>query len=107
MCSSDLKVGLRAAMAKTARAQAAFRTLSNYRKVAPSVFLGKDAFLVTNAYFFDDIDRWTIAVEQLNMELEQRVKTGFNAAQRKAPRIVFTGSPPVFPNLKLPHANCI
>lgn len=96
------KVGLRAAMAKTARAQAAFRTLSNHRKVAPSVFLGKDAFLVTNAYFFDNIDRWTIAVEQLNMELEQRVKTGFNAAQRKAPRIVFTGSPPVFPNLKLP-----
>lgn len=93
---------LRAAMAKTARAQAAFRTLHNLRKSSPALFLGKDAFLVTNAYFFDDIDRWTEALEKLNRELEQRQQDGFQAAQRKAPRILFTGSPPVFPNLKLP-----
>ncbi len=93
---------LRTAMAKTARAQAAFRTLHNLRKSSPALFLGKDAFLVTNAYFFDDIDRWTEAVEKLNRELEQRQTEDFQAAQRKAPRIVFTGSPPVFPNLKLP-----
>lgn len=93
---------LKAAMAKTARAQAAFRTLHNLRKNSPSLFLGKDAFLVTNAFFFDDIERWTEAVEALNVELEQRREEGFQAAQRKAPRILFTGSPPVFPNLKLP-----
>jgi benzoyl-CoA reductase/2-hydroxyglutaryl-CoA dehydratase subunit BcrC/BadD/HgdB len=93
---------LRAAMAKIARAQAAFRTLHNLRKSSPALFLGKDAFLVTNAYFFDDIDRWTEAVEKLNAELQQRREEGFQAAQRKAPRILFTGSPPIFPNLKLP-----
>jgi benzoyl-CoA reductase/2-hydroxyglutaryl-CoA dehydratase subunit BcrC/BadD/HgdB len=93
---------LRAAMAKTSRAQAAFRALHNLRKSSPSLFLGKDAFLVTNAYFFDDIDRWTEAAESLIQELEQRQKDGFQAAQRKAPRILFTGSPPIFPNLKLP-----
>jgi benzoyl-CoA reductase/2-hydroxyglutaryl-CoA dehydratase subunit BcrC/BadD/HgdB len=96
------KKGLKEAMAKTSRAQAAFRTLHKLRAHAPSVFLGKDAFLVTNAYFFDDIDRWTESVEKLNAELTQRLKAGFHAAQRKAPRIVFTGSPPIFPNLKLP-----
>jgi benzoyl-CoA reductase/2-hydroxyglutaryl-CoA dehydratase subunit BcrC/BadD/HgdB len=93
---------LRAAMAKTARAQAAFRTLHNLRKSSPAHFLGKDAFLVTNAYFFDDIELWTGAVEKLNAELQRRREEGFQAAQRKAPRILFTGSPPIFPNLKLP-----
>lgn len=96
------RTSLKAAMAKTSRAQAAFRTLHNFRRQAPSLVLGKDAFLVTNAYFFDDIDRWTEAVEKLNAELAQRQKEGFCAVQKKAPRILFTGSPPIFPNLKLP-----
>jgi benzoyl-CoA reductase/2-hydroxyglutaryl-CoA dehydratase subunit BcrC/BadD/HgdB len=94
--------GLKAAMARTARAQAAFRTLHNLRKSSPAIFLGKDAFLVTNAFFFDDIECWTEAVETLNGELLQRQQESFQAAQRKAPRILFTGSPPIFPNLKLP-----
>ncbi len=93
---------LKAAMEKTGRAQAAFRTLHNFRRKSPSLLLGKDAFLVTNAYFFDDIERWTLAVEKLNEELAQREKAGFKAVQSKAPRVLFTGSPPIFPNLKLP-----
>jgi len=93
---------LKEAMAKTSRAQAAFRKLHNFRRQAPSLILGKDAFLVTNAYFFDDIERWTDAVEKLNAELAQREQEGFKAVQSKAPRVLFTGSPPVFPNLKLP-----
>jgi len=93
---------LKEAMAKTGRAQAAFRKLHNFRRKSPSIILGKDVFLVTNAYFFDDIGRWTAAVEKLNEELAQREAAGFRAAQSKAPRVLFTGSPPVFPNLKLP-----
>lgn len=96
------KRNLKAAMAKTARAQAAFRIVHGFRKANPAVLLGKDVFLVTNAYFFDDIDRWTEAVEALNAELAERQAMNVQAAQRKAPRILFTGSPPVFPNLKLP-----
>jgi benzoyl-CoA reductase/2-hydroxyglutaryl-CoA dehydratase subunit BcrC/BadD/HgdB len=96
------KKNLKAAMARTSRAQAAFRTLHNFRKASPALMLGKDVFLVTNAFFFDDIERWIEAVEKLNAELAQREADGFQAAQRKAPRILFTGSPPVFPNLKLP-----
>ncbi|MDD5057561.1 MAG: double-cubane-cluster-containing anaerobic reductase [Sideroxydans sp.] len=93
---------LQAAMAKTSRAQVAFRKLHNFRLKSPSLILGKDAFLVTNAYFFDDIERWTDAVEKLNEELAQREQSGFKAVQSKAPRVLFTGSPPIFPNLKLP-----
>ncbi len=93
---------LNTAMARTRRAQMAFRALHNLRRKAPSLILGKDVFLITNAYFFDDLERWTSAVEALVAELKQRQQNGFNAAQKKAPRILFTGSPPVFPNLKLP-----
>lgn len=93
---------LKEAMARTARAQVAFRALHQLRKSTPALVLGKDIFLVTNAYFFDDLDRWTEAVEELNRELEQRRATGFQAAQKRSPRILFTGSPPIFPNLKLP-----
>ncbi len=93
---------LMAAMARTGRAQAAFRALHNFRRQAPSLILGKDVFLVTNAYFFADIDDWIDAVEKLNAELAARQAAGFCAAQKKAPRILFTGSPPIFPNLKLP-----
>lgn len=93
---------LKQAMSKTSRAQAAFRTLHHFRRQSPSLILGKDAFLVTNAYFFDDITRWTAALEKLNEELAQREQAGFKAVQSKAPRVLFTGSPPIFPNLKLP-----
>ncbi len=90
------------AMALVRRAEAAFRALDRLRERVPSVILGKDAFLVTNAFFFDEIERWTEAVEALNRELEERAAGDFAAAQLRAPRILFTGSPPVFPNLKLP-----
>lgn len=96
------KKNLKAAIARIGRAQVAFRTLHNFRKLSPSIILGKDAFLVTNAYFFDNIDSWTVAVEKLNLELAQREKDGIRAVQKKAPRVLFTGSPPIFPNLKLP-----
>jgi benzoyl-CoA reductase/2-hydroxyglutaryl-CoA dehydratase subunit BcrC/BadD/HgdB len=94
--------GLRAAMRAIGAAQSEYRRLHALRRSAPAPILGKDVFLVTGAYFFDDLTRWTEAVARLNDEIEARVATGFAAAQRRAPRILFTGSPPIFPNLKLP-----
>lgn len=93
---------LKEAMAKVAAAQKAYRKLHSLRAENPALILGKDAFMVTNAYFFDNIEDWTDVVNQLNEELEQRKKENFSAAQRRAPRILFTGSPAIFPNLKLP-----
>ena len=94
--------GLRRAIKQVGAAQAAYRRLNALCRISPAPILGKDIFLLTNAYFFDDIERWTEAVERLNDELEQRREQGFSAAQKRSPRILFTGSPPIFPNLKLP-----
>lgn len=96
------KKGLKDSVTKTNKARAEFRRFYNIRKDAPSVIYGKDAFLVSNAYFFDDIDRWTEALAKLNNELEERRTEKISVANRHAPRILFTGSPVIFPNLKLP-----
>ena len=84
-----------------ARAQSEYRKFMNLRKNAP-VILGKDALLVTNAYFFDDIYSWTNKLEELNTELEKRIKQRINVAGPKAPRILLTGSPSIFPNMRIP-----
>ncbi len=96
------KTRLKDAIAKTSKSANLFRRLYELRKSNPGVILGKDVFLVNNSYFFDDPDRWQEAVQQLLYELEERQKVNFQAANQKAPRIIFTGSPPVFPNLKVP-----
>jgi len=87
---------------KISRARSEFRRLYNLRKQSPVSIWGKDVFLVTNAYFFDDIERWTDALTKLNNELEGRISEGISVANRHAPRILFVGSPVIFPNLKLP-----
>lgn len=94
--------GLAKAILDNSRAQQAYRKLHRLRQEKPALLLGKDAFLVGNAFFFDDLERWTEAVEALVAELERRKADGFSAAQSRAPRVLFTGSPPVFPNLKVP-----
>ena len=84
-----------------AHAQSEFRKFMALRKKAPVIF-GKDALLVTNAYFFDDIFSWTKQLEKLNNELELRVKQEITIAGPKAPRILLTGSPSIFPNMRTP-----
>lgn len=93
---------LQEAIGKVASASSLYRKLHELRKSDPSLILGKDMFLVTNAYFFDEIDRWQQSVGRLISELEERKRNGFSACNRQAPRILFTGSPPIFPNLKVP-----
>lgn len=90
------------AIAKKTRATQLYRKLHDIKKSDPSPLFGKDMLLVTNAYFLDDIDRWMEAVQKLVEETQERKNHNFSAGNRHAPRILFTGSPPVFPNIKLP-----
>jgi len=94
---------LRAAITKVGKAQVAYHRLNELRKLKHVPILGKDIFLITNAFFFDEIERWTEMTLKVCKEAEARAKEGFNAAGKRSPRILYTGSPPVFPNLKLPY----
>lgn len=96
------KKKLKDAIKKVGYAQHLYHKLNILRKNNNSPILGKDMFLVTNAFFFDKIDNWIEAVEALANECEQRVKDEISVASKRSPRIVYTGSPPIFPNLKIP-----
>ncbi len=92
---------LKKAIKLVAKAQAVYRKFDKLRQTAPVIY-GKDAILVTNSYFFDDIESWTEHVELLNKELEERVEQSKTVAKPNSPRILLTGSPSIFPNMKLP-----
>lgn len=96
------KKKLKESIKKVGYAQHLYHKLNVLRKNTNSPILGVDMFLVTNAFFFDKIDNWIEAVDTLTKECEQRVKDEFNVAHKRSPRIVYTGSPPIFPNLKIP-----
>ncbi len=92
--------GLKKALTLKNQARNEYRRFFNLRKSEPAVIFGKDAFLVTDAYFTDDIENWTAALRRLNDELEENLSSV--EEDRRRPRFLFTGSPPVFPNLKIP-----
>jgi len=93
---------VRDAIAKITDSGKIFRKLYELRRNTPSLIFGTDLFLVINAYFIDDIDRWRASVAALIAELEARKEQKIHVTNRKAPRLLFTGSPPIFPNLKIP-----
>ncbi len=92
---------LKQAIKKVAMAQAQYRRFNQLRKTAPVIY-GKDAILVTNAYFFDDIERWTQKLSELNDELETKIDQKSYVTKPSSPNILLTGSPSIFPNMKLP-----
>jgi len=93
---------LKESIKKVGYAQYLYHQLNILRKNSNSPILGLDMFLITNAFFFDKIDNWIDGIEQVLKECEQRVEDGINAAHKRSPRVVYTGSPPIFPNLKIP-----
>jgi benzoyl-CoA reductase/2-hydroxyglutaryl-CoA dehydratase subunit BcrC/BadD/HgdB len=76
------------------------RELFDLRKDQEPLISGRDAYLVMQVAFFDDISRWMKNLEQLIQEL----KSNKNQLKYKPlPRIVVTGSPLIWPNMKLLH----
>lgn len=93
---------IKKAIAQKAAAAQLYRKLHELRMAGPPVILGKDMLLVTNGFFMDDIDTWIGAVTALVAELERRRREKITVGGRNGPRILLTGSPPLFPNLKVP-----
>ncbi len=90
------------AIAKVGAASKQFRELDKLRQHTPPVISGSDVLLVNNTYFIDKIEDWTKAVKALNDELDTQSHRAIGVGSSKAPRILLTGSPPIFPNLKVP-----
>lgn len=81
----------------------ALQRLYNSRKVRPVPISGKDALLVAQVSFYDDVARCTQQVNALCDELEERIARGEGVFPPDIPRILIAGSPMAIPNWKLHH----
>ena len=82
--------------------RAALRRLYDLRKNPAVTISGKDALLISQIAFYDDVKRFTLKVNELCDELEQRIadqNTVFNGVKR----ILIAGTPMAIPNWKLHH----
>jgi len=93
---------LKTSIAKIGYAQSLYHKLCEYRKDTNVAISGNDMFFITNAFFFDRLDDWIDKTKAVLKELETRKKEHISVAAKISPRIIYTGSPPIFPNYKIP-----
>jgi benzoyl-CoA reductase/2-hydroxyglutaryl-CoA dehydratase subunit BcrC/BadD/HgdB len=79
----------------------ALQRLSDARAASPTPVSGLDALLVNQVAFYDDPIRFTLKVNELCDELEQRIRDEAGVAAKNCPRILISGSPMAIPNWKL------
>lgn len=75
--------------------------LNEFKKMKKSVIYGSHAMAVMNTYQYSGRKEFLEQLNMLNKELEKKVKNK-EFISEKAPRILMTGSPIIFPNLKVP-----
>lgn len=93
---------LDAAIKMIGLAQYEARRLYEIRKSSPPVILGSEAMLAINTYSYNAASEWTDEMAKLNDELEDRRAKDRSVYSEHAPRILLAGSPPIFPNWKIP-----
>ncbi len=81
----------------------ALQRLYNTRQSRPVPISGKDALLVTQVSFYDDVDRCAQQVNAICDEVEARIAAGEGVFPTNTPRILISGSPMAIPNWKLHH----
>ena len=81
----------------------ALKRIFEVRKALPPPISGKDALLISQIAFYDDVERFTKKVNELYDELEDRIKKGIGIVKKDTPRIMICGCPMALPNWKLHH----
>ncbi len=89
---------LREAIEKVNAKREALRELYELRRHDPAPISGRDANLVAQIAFYDDVERFTERVRELNEELRTRVEEGEGL---EGPRILVSGTPMPIPHWKL------
>ena len=89
-------------MRKVALAQYAFSEFTRIKHRTPYLLRGSHTMAIMNAAAYMPADQWAHALDNLNRELRMREKEGRLVTGKKLPRILLTGSPIVFPNMKIP-----
>lgn len=85
------------------QAQAEMSRFLRLRRGSKNMMIrGTHVMTVMNALSLMPMADWTKALKKLNDELEERKQQEFVITRKKLPRLLLTGSPVVFPNIKLP-----
>ena len=72
------------------------------KKSMPYLMWGTHILSAMNASSFMHADEWAYRMNSLNEELEAKAANGTRVTARNRPRIMMTGSPIIFPNVKIP-----
>ncbi|WKY48786.1 2-hydroxyacyl-CoA dehydratase family protein [Eubacteriaceae bacterium ES3] len=83
-------------------AQYQLSQFNEYKKNVPALIKGTHAMAIMNASSYMPIDEWSEKLYLLNQELAKRKKAKAFVSQKKEPRLMVTGSPIIFPNIKIP-----
>lgn len=73
-----------------------------YRRHDLSLMSGTQVMAVMNAYSYMPVNLWAEQMHRLNEELKLRLSQGHFVSRKNQPRILVTGSPVAFPNIKVP-----
>ena len=72
------------------------------KKQMPYLIRGSHAMAILNSASYMPADEWGKALHEVNLSLEKRIAENKTVTSKKLPRIMLTGSPIVFPNIKIP-----
>ncbi|SDA19734.1 Benzoyl-CoA reductase/2-hydroxyglutaryl-CoA dehydratase subunit, BcrC/BadD/HgdB [Ruminococcus sp. YE71] len=95
---SSLAEGFR----RVGRAQYELSEFIRLKKQLPCLIRGTHAMTIMNAAAYMTADKWSEALHRVNSDLRKRAESKKTVTGRKLPRILLTGSPIVFPNMKIP-----
>lgn len=73
-----------------------------YRRHDLSLMSGTQVMSVMNAYSYMPANLWAEQMHRLNEEMKLRLSQGRFVSRKNQPRILVTGSPIAFPNIKVP-----
>ena len=93
---------LAAGMNMTGQAKYELSRFLKLKKSMPYLMWGTHVLAVMNAAAYMRADTWSFHMNRLNIELEKRIEKGEKVTSRNRPRILLTGSPVIFPNMKIP-----
>lgn len=84
------------------KAQYEMSDFLKYRKHEPALLYGTQVMAIMNAYSYMPVKMWAEQMHRLNMELKTRLEQKNFIGRQNQPRILVTGSPIAFPNIKIP-----
>ena len=86
----------------TGRAQYELSEFIRLKKEDPYLIRGTHALTIMNATAYMHAEDWAAALHEVNRSLKERAGNGQRVTNKRLPRILLTGSPIVFPNMKIP-----